>query len=436
MMIYTEEKYADLLAHQAKLTAKYNDVSARLEDRFNSDEVFDKSADAEYQKNHLRQAELTRDMKVAGDQIAAMLSTRPVAGKKYEPTAFSRFLRNGPNGLSAEERQTMMGEVTDPSIPNGGGETFVVKAATRSDDATGQELLQETVEARVIDRLKWYGSVAQSVHQISTATGNELRLPQHDQSTVEGELLSGQNTAVSTQDLANFGQITMNAYTASSKSLRITNEMIADSGIDIGAYANAQIVRRKGRLWERLFSLGTGTNEPQGLIGVATAGLTAATATSISWTETVNLPYQVDRAYRMRGEMGAGGLTQTVGTGMIGYMISEDMERILAGLKDGDNRPLWRASTLAGNPNMLNGYPYVVNSNMDAVSTGNVPMIFGDFGHYTIRTVDEVNVFRFQDSRTMQTNSIEILAFSRRDGKCRGVLVGGKCEAITKLTMA
>ena len=55
-----------------------------------------------------------------------------------------------------------------------------------------------------------------------------------------------------------------------------------------------------------------------------------------------------------------------------------------------------------------------VNGHTDDVAAGNIPMLCGNFSYYGIRTVRRVEIFRFMDSRTLQNNAIECLAFSRR----------------------
>ena len=72
---------------------------------------------------------------------------------------------------------------------------------------------------------------------------------------------------------------------------------------------------------------------------------------------------------------------------------------------------------------------------MAAVAASAVPVIFGNFSYYGIRTVSSVELFRFMDSRTMQNNSVEILAFSRRDGRPMGALTSAACDAVAKMTI-
>ena len=47
--------------------------------------------------------------------------------------------------------------------------------------------------------------------------------------------------------------------------------------------------------------------------------------------------------------------------------------------------------------------------------------------------MNSVEIFRFMDSRTMQNNQVECLAFSRRDGRPMGGVASNICEAIAAL---
>ena len=215
--------------------------------------------------------------------------------------------------------------------------------------------------------------------------------------------------------------------------------MITDSVFDIESYVERQATRRLGRLWENAFTTtmmsGGNVIGPLGCVSLASAGITASAANTFTWVEVTNLIYAINRAYRMAGEGGAMGAFMPETGGRIGYMISDDAEKIVRTMSDMDNRPLWVPSTREGMPNMLNGYPYAVNGHMASVATGTVPVLFGNFSYFGIRTVNQIEIFSFMDSRTMQKNRIEILAFSRRDSRNMSALVANKIEPIVALTM-
>ena len=317
----------------------------------------------------------------------------PTVALARKDAPLARWLRKGENGLEASEHELYLSEISDAGIPGGGGQTFVVRGATSSDDASGQQAVQEEIPPKIIDKLAHYGGVSRMAQQFMTGTGGEYRIMQEAAAAQEGEIFADQDTAVTAQDLPNIGVQTFGAKTASSKPIVLTREMLQDAQIDIAGYAERQALRRMGRIWNKAFTTTqTGTGLPVGVVDSALAGITTALNTAFTWVEITNLVYAINRAYREMGEEGEGGFNAEMG-GMIGYMISDGAEKQLRVLLDSDNRPLWVPSTREGAPNALNGYPYVVNGHMAAPASATTPVLFGNFSYYGIRTVAAVEVF-------------------------------------------
>ena len=112
-----------------------------------------------------------------------------------------------------------------------------------------------------------------------------------------------------------------------------------------------------------------------------------------------------------------------MGMGRIGFLISDAFEQALVKLVDGDMRPLWLPNIREGEPDMILGWPYEVSGALTGGPTSDPAVrigYFGNFEYWGLRTVGQVDMFRFFDSRTAQNNSIENLAFSRRDGRAMG----------------
>jgi HK97 family phage major capsid protein len=99
-------------------------------------------------------------------------------------------------------------------------------------------------------------------------------------------------------------------------------------------------------------------------------------------------------------------------------------------LKSGDGQYLWASGLAAGQPNTLNGEPYVSMIDMPDIGAGNVPVAYGDFtrGYYI---VDRVGMSMIRDDVTLATSGKIRFIFNRR--------VGGKVvlpEAIKTITCA
>ena len=434
MPVFDPQKMADLVAEESRLADGLQAMSILLNEQHEDIKAHasDDAANATYMVGQQRHGQLTRELGSVRAQRDAYGLREPKLALKKADAPLSRWLRKGENGLESSERELYLGEIEDVGIPGGGGQTFVVRGATASDVASGQEAVQEEIPPRIIDKLAFYGGVSQMAQQFMTGTGGDYRIMQESAAAQVGEIISAQNVAVTALDIPNIGVQEFGSKTASSKSILLTREMLQDSMIDIEGYCNRQALRRLGRAWNKVF-----TTTASGVVGVvssATAGLTTAANTGFTWVEITNLIYTINRAYREMGELGEGGFNAEMG-GMTGYMISDGAEKALRVLLDGDNRPLWLPSIREGVPNTLNGYPLVVNGDMADVAASAIPVLFGNFSYYGIRTVAAVEIFRFMDSRTMQKNTIEILAFSRRDGRPMGALTSALCDAYAKLTI-
>ena len=431
-MKFDAQVLTDLVTEESRLTGEVQTVSEAMND-LNATDEWDEGKLNKYASQNIRHAQLTRERDSVRAQRERYEGLTP-ATREAQQGPIARWVRGGRDALGAEEREQFSeGDDWQAEQIAGAGDSMIIRApqaATASDASSGQEAVEEEIPPRIIDTLTYYGGVARMVQHIMTGTGGPLRMMQMDADAQEGEIIGAQNTAVTALDVPDITIVELISKTYSSKPIIITREMIQDSVFDVQRYVERQALRRIGRISNKAFTLTqTGTGLPEGVVTGAMAGVTAASATAIAWAETVNLVYTVDRAYREDGEGGEGAFMPE-GGGMIGYMISDDCEKVLRVLLDGDNRPLWLPSIRDGVPATYNGYPIVVNGNMAAVATGTIPMLFGNFSYYGIRTVRAFELFRFMDSRTMQKNTVECLAFARRDARYLG-----PTAAIRKLTM-
>lgn len=438
-MLFSPEKLAELVNEESRLTAELQGVSVAMNELSETDQ-WDEAKKDRHMALNIDHARLTRERDSVRAQRESYEGLRP-ATREAQESPMARWIRGGLDALGSEERE-QFGESDDwqSEMVTGRGESFIERrsprqpmAATASDAASGQEAVEEEIPPRIIDTLDYYGGMrAGVVRTFMTGTGGDFRYMQEDADAQMGEILAAQDTDVSALDIPNITVITFGAKTYSSRPIVLTREMIQDSIFDIQRYVERQAARRIGRISNLAFTLTqTGAGLPEGIVTGSTAGVTAASATAVTWPETVNLIYSLNRAYRMMsGEGGEGGFMPE-GGGIVGYMVSDQMERLMRVMVDGDSRPLWLPSIRMGTPATFNGYPVIVNGDMAAPTTGQIPMLFGNFSYYAIRTVRAVEMFRFFDSRTAQKNTVEFLAFARRDARyC------GPKDTVRKLTMA
>ena len=166
---------------------------------------------------------------------------------------------------------------------------------------------------------------------------------------------------------------------------------------------------RLGRITNRMFTTGTGTGQPHGIVTSAAAGKVAPTGQvdSVTWEDLVDLEHSVDPAYRRNGTNR--------------YMFHDMTLRELKKLKDNDGRPLWVPGVATSEPDTLNSYQYSINQHMDQLGAGNKPVLFGDFSRYIIRDVMQVQFFRMTDSKYTEKGQVGFLAFMRSGGRLMDV---------------
>jgi HK97 family phage major capsid protein len=136
--------------------------------------------------------------------------------------------------------------------------------------------------------------------RLETASGNPLPIPKvtaHAAASWAAEL----STLAAADDT--FAQTILNAYKAV-KLIKVSLELLEDSGVNIEDYISSEIGRAIGRLEGDAFATGASgsTTTPEGVINKATIGVTTAAAGGLVYTsdEFIDMVYSLTRPYRDR----------------------------------------------------------------------------------------------------------------------------------------
>jgi HK97 family phage major capsid protein len=195
-------------------------------------------------------------------------------------------------------------------------------------------------------------------------------------------------------------------------------ELAQDASFDIDSHVASVLGTRLGRIHNSYQTTGTGSSEPQGIVVGASSGVTAAGASTVTADELLALIHSIDPAYR-NPAFGAA------------FMLNDGSLLKLRQIKDGDGRPLWQPGVGEGAPNTIFGYPYVINQDMAAMTTGLKPVLFGAIKKFMIRRVKDVTVLRLAE-RYADYHQVGYVAFTRFDSK---VLDAGT-DPVKYITMA
>ncbi|WP_294086588.1 phage major capsid protein [uncultured Actinobacillus sp.] len=298
---------------------------------------------------------------------------------------FDSFLRRGLGELTTEERQVMA----------------ELRAQASGTDNKGGYTVPKEMQARIVEQMKAYGGISSVAQILNTADGHTIMWATADGTTEEGELI-GENVAATEQDVE-FGSAELGAKKLSSKIIRVPNELLQDSGVDIEAFLASRIAQRIGRAEARYLIQGTGLGspaQPKGLQASVTGVTQAAAATAVTWQDLNALIHSVDPAYR------------NVGNTRLAF--NDNTLKALKEMVDGQKRPIWLPDVAGVAPATILGQQYVIDQGIDDIAAGKKFAYFGDFSRFIIRRVSGMTLRRLVE-RYAEFDQVGFLAFHRFD---------------------
>lgn len=311
---------------------------------------------------------------------------------------YDKWLRKGDGAITAEEWAIV--NTMSTGTPSEGGYT-----------------VQTEVASAIIEAIKTFGGMRNVAEVFSTATGAPLQYPTSDGTNEQGEIV-GENVSASDQDVV-FGTVGLNTFKFSSKVVTVPIELLQDSTVDIEAFVRNRLRTRLGRIQNNKFTIGSGTNEPRGLVtavGVGKMGAAGQT-TSVTYDDLVDLQESIDDGY------GQGSTCA--------WMMHQQSRRVIRKLKDTTGRPIWtpgyESGITKGAPDELLGRPVVINNDMPVMAASAKSITYGDHSFYKVRDALDITLFRFTDSAYAKKGQVGFLAFMRSGGNWTDI--GGAAKA-------
>lgn len=273
--------------------------------------------------------------------------------------------------------------------------TQTVGTASEGGHTVPDEMMQPLEQA-----LLWFGGMRQVAGIIQTDTGAKLPWPTVNDTTNVGEII-GEDSAVNSQDTV-FSEVEFVDYKFSSKMMATSVELLQDSATNMPALIGDLAGTRIGRYANQVFTTGTGTAEPRGIVTDAVdSTVTTASNTEITYDEMLLLQHSVDPAYRRQGAQ---------------WMFHDTILRILKSIKStSDGIPLWLPSIAVGEPDTMLGSTYEINNDM-ATGASAKAVIYGALNSYKIRDIRSFTLLRL-DERYAEFHRIAWIAFMRMDGR-------------------
>jgi HK97 family phage major capsid protein len=272
--------------------------------------------------------------------------------------------------------------------------------------AAGGYLVPQGFRDHVTEVMKAYAPLRQVVEVITTTEGNDMPWPVVDDTANTGAIL-GENTQASELDVV-FTQKTLRSYVYTSKVVRVSRQLLQDSGVNVDPLMARLLGERLARSQSAHFTTGTGTAQPEGVQTNAAIGKTGATGqtTSVIWNDLVDLVHSVDTAYWGPGAS---------------FMMNPATWGTVLKLRDdsggaGLGRPLVEPAVTTEAARTLMGFPVVLNPDMPVMAANAKSILFGDFrAYYVIRDVAGFELTRLEE-RWADFYQVGFVGFQRSDG--------------------
>lgn len=336
-------------------------------------------------EEELRDAD-QRFVEEQGDELRSQAGKEERGGNADDDQragVFDAFLRHGMQDMTTEQRQ-MLREM---------------RAQGTSPGESGGYTVPTTFLARVHETMQDFGGIASVAQILNTESGNAIEWPVSDGTGDMGELL-GENQQTGEEDVE-FGMGSLGAHKLSSKVIRVSNELLQDSGISMESYLGGRIGNRLARAEAHYLVKGTGAGtplQPKGLEASVTGTVNTAAATKVTWQEINGLVHAVDPAYRRAP----------------GYRLAfnDNTLKLIEEMVDAQGRPLWMPAIAGGAPSTVLAREYVIDSGIDDIGAGKKFMFGGDFKQLILRRVRYMVLKRLVE-RYADFDQTGFLAFAR-----------------------
>ena len=236
---------------------------------------------------------------------------------------------------------------------------------TEGIDADGGYLVPEEYDTRLIEGLTEENVFRKLGTTITTSGERKINIAGTKPAAAwidEGEALTWGD--------ATFAQINLDAHKLH-VAVKVTEELLYDNAFGMEKYILRQFTKALANAEEDAFLNGSGVGQPLGLLaeeGGAEIGVTAASATDITYDELVDLVYKLKRPYRKNAA----------------FLCNDQTLAVLRKLTDKNGRPLWSDSIQEGEPGRILGFKVYTSPYFPVITAGMPAIAFGDFSYYNI----------------------------------------------------
>ena len=284
------------------------------------------------------------------------------------------------------------------------------RAQSEGTNTAGGYLVPAGFRAKLIERMKQFGGIAEQAEVLNTSEGNTISYPTIDDTANVGEIVAEGGTFAAGADLV-FGTRSLTAYKymaggAGNLPLKVSWELLQDAAFDVSSFVARKLGERIARLQAVHWATGTGSGQPQGIVTPITTSGTIGTLAYADLLATVGF---LDPAYWSNAK----------------WLMNQATWATIQGLVDTAGRPLINPGDAGiggkiGEGTLL-GFPVVIDQAMPSKATGAKFLAFGDIREaYVIRRVKDVTLVTLNELYA-PNGQTGFMAWARADGAVQNV---------------
>ena len=290
------------------------------------------------------------------------------------------------------------------------------RAQTKGTTTAGGYLVPTTTQAKIIERLKAFGGLADQAETLTTDSGETINWATEDDTGNTAEIVAEGAAAASAGADKVFGQASLGAFKYEATGtgnlpMKVSWELLEDSAINLEDHIADNFARRIARKFSVDICVGTGTGQPQGIVTPQTAfDEIAANAAGPTYGELVGANAALDPEYEANAKW---------------LMHPATWWFLVANLLDASDRPLIQANAASGAGTAIEkrllGHEVVLDPGMPQIGDQTKIIVFGDLRQsYIIRRVNGFHLLRLEELYAVN-GFVGFLGWARMDGRVQNL---------------
>lgn len=311
-------------------------------------------------------------------------SDKDKGDKEFRKTAFRKFIKSGLSDLNADEKRAL-----SAGTDSEGGYTIPPEEFVA-------QLLKD------VDDMVYIRSVA-TKHPLTKADSLGIPTLEADPADADWTTELGTGSEDSTME---FGKREF-APNPFAKRIKISKTLLNRSALPIEDIVRQRLSYKFAITEEKSYMTGNGTGKPLGIFTASADGIPASrdvaddnTTTAPTFDGLINAKYSLKEQYLAKSS----------------WIFHRDCLKIIAKIKDGENRYIWEQSKQVGQPDRLLGRPFMMSEYApNTFTAGQYVGIIGDYSFYWIIDALDMQLQRLVELYA-ETNQIGYIARKEGDG--------------------